>query len=130
MPSARSIAASVVAATLLLAACNASSPPPAASAPAVVVPEPPAPGVVGSAIGRDLDEKDRAVAIAAQSEAVNSGSRKSWRGDHGAYGFIVPGPENGAGGCRDYTHKIFINGRPQEAKGQACKRGDSWRVTS
>jgi surface antigen len=126
MPSVRLIA---VAATLFLAACNAPTPPPAVSAPAVV-PEPPAPGVVGTAVGRDLDEKDKSLAIAAQSEAVNSGARKSWKGDHGAYGFIVPGPENGAGGCRDYTHKIFINGRPREAKGQACKTGDVWRVTS
>jgi surface antigen len=130
MPSARSIAASVVAATLLLSACNAAKPPPVVSTPVIVAPEPPAPGVVGSAIGRDLDEKDKATAIAAQQEAVNSGARKSWKGDHGAYGFIVPGPENGAGGCRDYTHKIFINGRPQEAKGQACKKGDEWRVAS
>src|SRR5208337_4104641 len=116
MPSVRLIAASVVAATLFLAACNATKPPPVASAPAVIAPEPPPPGVVGTAIGRDLDEKDKTIAIAAQSEAVSSGTRKSWKGDRGAYGFIVPGPENG-GGCRDYTHKIFINGRPKEAKG-------------
>ncbi|MGA8173024.1 MAG: hypothetical protein WB816_19645 [Methylocystis sp.] len=128
MPSARSTAASVVAAMLLLSACSAAKPPPVVSAPVVVAPEPPAPGVVGSAIGRDLDEKDKAIAIAAQSEAVNSGTRKAWRGGHGAYGFIAPGPESA--GCRDYTHKIFINGRPNEAKGQACKTGDSWRVTS
>jgi surface antigen len=100
------------------------------TAPVAVAPEPPAPGVVGTAVGRDLDEKDKTIAIAAQSEAVNSGTRKAWKGDHGAYGFIVPGPESGAGGCRDYTHKIFIDGRPKEAKGQACKTGDVWRVTS
>ena len=130
MPSVRLIAAGLVTATLFLAACNASTPPPVVSAPVAVAPEPPPPGVVGAAIGRDLDEKDKTIAIAAQSEAVNSGTRKSWKGDHGAYGFIVPGPENGASGCRDYTHKIFINGRPKEAKGQACKTGDVWRVTS
>ena len=105
MPSVRLIAASLVTATLFLAACNASKPAPVVTAPVAVAPEPPAPGVVGTAVGRDL-------------------------GDHGAYGFIVPGPESGAGGCRDYTHKIFIDGRPKEAKGQACKTGDVWRVTS
>jgi surface antigen len=128
MPSVRSIAACVVTATLFLSACSAAKPPPVVAAPVAVAPEPPAPGVVGAAIGRDLDEKDKTIAIAAQSEAVTSGTRKAWKGDHGAYGFIVPGPENG--GCRDYTHKIFINGRPKEAKGQACKTGDGWRVTS
>ncbi|HMK90587.1 MAG TPA: hypothetical protein VK446_13275 [Methylocystis sp.] len=120
----------LLSATLSLAACNAPSlsspPPPVVAAPAA--PEPVPPGVLGGAIGRELDEKDRTLAIAAQNEAVNSGQQKSWRGAHTAYGFITPGPESG--NCRDYTHKIFINGRPQEAKGQACRKGDVWRVTS
>ncbi len=121
----------IFAVSLALTACNAAAPPPVAAAPVpVAAPEPPAPGVVGSAVGRDLDEKDKAAAIAAQQAAISSGSPKTWKGGHGAYGFITPGPENGAGGCRDYTHKIYINGRPQEAKGQACKNGESWRVTS
>jgi surface antigen len=112
-----------------LAACNSSrAPSGAGAAPVIAAPEPPAAGVVGAALGQALDEKDRGAAIAAQQEAVNSGARKSWRGEHGAYGFIAPGPE--ASGCRDYTHKIFIDGRPQEAKGQACRKGDGWRVTS
>jgi surface antigen len=113
---------------ITLAGCGSSSAPVAGAPPAA--PEAPAPGVIGSAIGRDLDEKDKAVAAAAQEEAVNSGQRRSWKGAHGAYGFITPGPEDVASGCRDYAHKIFINGRPQEAKGQACKKGERWRATS
>jgi surface antigen len=109
-----------------LAGCNAVAPAPVVATPAA--PEPPAPGVVGSAIGANLSDKDRETAIAAQQAAVESGARKSWKGMHGAYGFVSPGPESA--GCRDYTHKIFINGRPQEAKGQACKKGEGWRVTS
>ncbi|MBI1867738.1 MAG: hypothetical protein HYS06_05530 [Methylocystis sp.] len=124
-------AASLICAPLALAACN-SAPSQSANAPPAAAPEPPAVGVVGAAIGRDLDAADQETAIAAQQEAVNSGARKAWRGAHGAYGFIEPGPEgSGIGACRDYTHKIFINGRPQRAKGQACKRPDgSWRVVS
>lgn len=120
--------------TLLCAAgvegCSSTSEPPraASSAPVVAAPPPPAPGAVGGAIGQSLDEKDRAAAIAAQQEAVSSGARKSWRGARGSYGFVTPGPENGP--CRDYTHKVFINGRPQEAKGQACRENGEWRVTS
>jgi surface antigen len=111
-----------------LGGCNTSAPEAAKVAPAA--PEPPAPGVIGSAIGRDLDAADRETAIAAQQEAVSTGQRKSWRGTHGAYGFIEPAAEDGLGGCRDYTHKVYINGRPQQAKGQACKRPDgSYRVT-
>lgn len=117
-------------ALLTLTACNASAP--AANVTAPPAPEPPAPGVVGSVVGRELDASEREAAIAAQQEAVNSGTRKSWRGAHGSYGFIEPGPESAiSGGCRDYTHKVYVNGRPQQAKGQACKRPDgSWRVTS
>jgi surface antigen len=121
-------------AALTLAACNsAASPPPNAAATAAPTPATPAPpppaGVVGSLVGQSLDEGDREKAILAQNDAVNSGSRKTWRGAHGAYGYIVPGPE--AGNCRDYTHRIFVNGRPQEAKGQACRGSDgAWRVAS
>lgn len=126
----RAIAAmGLVCGLAVMAGCNSTTPPAASVAP--VAPEPPAAGVVGSAIGRELDASEKEAAIAAQQEAVDSGARKSWRGAHGSYGFIEPGPESAAsGGCRDYIHKIYINGRPQQAKGQACKRPDgSWRVT-
>ena len=123
------LAMSLLCATFGVAACNSTTEPPAANAaPIVAAPPPPALGVVGGAIGQALDEKDRAAAIAAQQEAVASGARKSWRGTRGSYGFVTPGSENGS--CRDYTHKIFINGRPQEAKGQACLQNGEWRVTS
>lgn len=121
---------SLICSLLALSACN-STPQPAAAAATPAAPEAPAPGVVGSAIGRDLDAAEKERAIAAQQEAVSAGVRKSWRGAHGSYGFIEPGPESAlSGGCRDYTHKIYIKGRPQQAKGQACKKPDgSWRVT-
>ena len=116
-------------AALGLASCGSTTDrTPTGTIPAVETPPPPAAGVVGGPIGQSLDEKDRAAAIAAQQEAVASGARKSWRGAHGAYGFVAPGPESG--NCRDYMHKIFINGRPQEAQGQACLRNGEWRVTS
>jgi surface antigen len=122
------LAMSLLAVALGVGACNSTAEPPqAGAAPVVAAPPPPAPGVIGGAIGQSLDEKDRAAAIAAQQEAVASGARRSWRGAHGVYGFVTPGAENGA--CRDYTHKIFINGRPQEAKGQACRQNGEWRVT-
>ena len=123
------LAMSLLCAALGVAGCSSTTEPPAPVAAAVAaVPPPPAPGVIGGPIGQSLDEKDRAAAIAAQQDAVASGARKSWRGDKGSYGFIVPGAENGS--CRDYTHKVFINGRPQEGKGQACRQNGEWRVTS
>jgi surface antigen len=124
------MAISLLCAACGLSACSSTPEKPAAvvTAPVPAVPPPPAPGVVGGAIGQSLGEKDRAAAIAAQQDAVSSGARKSWRGEKGAYGFVTPGPESGS--CRDYSHKIFINGRPQEAKGQACRENGEWRVTS
>ncbi len=120
-------ASGIVFAVLFLSGCNSGSQPQVAATPAA--PEPPAAGVVGTAIGQSLDSEDRATAIAAQNDAVNSGARKTWRGAHGTYGFIEPGPEGVT--CRDYTHKIFINGRPQEGRGQACRKSEGgWRVTS
>jgi surface antigen len=121
----------ILIAALGLAACTSTPTPVAATAPAIETPPPPAtpaPGVLAGSIGQSLSEKDRETAIAAQQDAVSSGARKSWRGEHGVYGFVAPGAENGA--CRDYTHKIFVNGRPQEAKGQACRQNGEWRVTS
>jgi surface antigen len=114
-------------AALTLAACNAGAPAAAPVTPAA--PEPPGVGVVGASVGQSLSEKDREIAVAAQHEAVNSGTRKTWKGSHGAYGYIEPGPESGS--CRDYMHRIFINGRPSEAKGQACRKADGvYRATS
>ncbi len=122
-------AAGLICAFLGLSGCNSALPPPQS---VVVAPEPPAAGVVGTVIGQSLDERDREIAIAAQHEALNSGARKTWRGLNGSYGFIEPGPEPASGSaCKDYTHKIFVNGRPQEAKGQACRKADGvWRAAS
>lgn len=111
-------------------ACSSTAEPPVvtAAAPAISDPPPPAAGVIGGPIGDALSEKDRAIAIAAQQDAVAFGLRKSWRGEKGSYGFVTPGAENGA--CRDYTHKVFVNGRPQEAKGRACRENGVWRITA
>lgn len=116
---------------LALAGCVSNTAPPieSAAAPgpaAESVPEPPAPGVIGVSVGQALDENARSIAIAAQQDAIASGARKSWRSSTGAYGFILPGAETGA--CRRYTHKIFINGRPQEASGEACMKDGVWRA--
>ncbi len=118
------------AATLLAGCQNVGAPPPvgAVNTPALVAPPPPASGVIGAAISQTLNAMDQGAAIAAQQEAIESGNRKSWRGGLGAYGFVTPGAESG--GCREYTHRIFINGRPQEAKGRACQENGIWRVVS
>jgi surface antigen len=87
-------------------------------------------GLIGNRIGASMDEEDRRRAYAAEMaamEAEGPGGPVEWRNPRsGHYGMIVPGPayvERGAR-CRNYTHTIYINGRPEVARGVACRRPD------
>lgn len=91
-------------------------------------------GIVGSEIGRSLDEADRRAAAHAEYTALESGQSgvgTPWRNpDSGRYGMVVPGRPytNGGHNCRDYTHTVYINGRPETMRGRACRNGDgTWR---
>ena len=94
-------------------------------------------GLIGNRIGAALDDEDRERAYAAQMDALErgqSGAPVSWKNpDSGRYGTVVPGPayvENGRN-CRSYTHTIYIDGRPQTARGTACRNPDgSWTALS
>ena len=94
-------------------------------------------GLIGNRIGAALDDEDRQRAYAAQMDALDRGqpgAPVSWRNpDSGRYGTVVPGPvyvENGRN-CRSYTHTIYIDGRPQTARGTACRNPDgSWTALS
>src|SRR5262249_18529158 len=94
-------------------------------------------GLLGSAIGASLDEQDRQRAYAAQMQALDAaapGAPVGWRSDHTAYyGTIVPGPYYSRGGmrCREYSHTIYVNGRPEIARGTACRNPDgTWTPIS
>ncbi len=98
-------------------------------------------GFLGGAAGSKLPEADRKAALAAEDGAIASGERRSWKGDHGVYGFVVPGsnsaastaiPADGAPAeCRGFTATIFFGGRPQTGKGTGCRDLDgNWHVTS
>lgn len=87
-------------------------------------------GVVGSEIGRSMDKQDKILAQQAELAALErgrSGERTQWKNpDNGRYGEVVPlapykrGPQD----CRDYTHTIYIDGRPQAMRGTACRNPD------
>jgi surface antigen len=87
-------------------------------------------GLIGNRIGAALDDEDRERAYAAQLDALErgrSGATVSWRNpDSGRYGNVVPGPPYQSSGttCRPYTHTIYIDGRPQTARGSACRNPD------
>ena len=87
-------------------------------------------GIVGHEIGRRMDAVDRQLAQKAEYDALESGvSGKpvAWRNpDSGHYGRIIPERPYKLGhrDCRRYTHTIYIDGRPQTMRGQACRRPD------
>jgi surface antigen len=87
-------------------------------------------GLIGNRIGASLDEKDKRLAYEAEMNALErgqSGAPVAWRNpDSGRYGSVVPGPayvERGRN-CRAYTETIYIDGRPQTARGTACRNPD------
>jgi len=90
-------------------------------------------GMLGNRIGAAMDDEDKRRAYAAQVQALESGpsgAPVAWRNpDSGRYGSVVPGPAYSDRGrnCRAYTETIYIDGRPQTARGTACRNPDgSW----
>jgi surface antigen len=90
-------------------------------------------GLIGNRIGAAMDDEDKQRAYSAQIDALESGRSGAavpWRNpDSGRYGSVVPGPAYQSNGlqCRQYTHTIYIDGRPQVARGSACRNPDgSW----
>ena len=90
--------------------------------------------LVGSEIGRALDEQDRQRAYAAQYSALEQGRPGvpvAWQNPQsGKYGQVVPGPVYSVNQstCREYTHTIYIDGRPEVLRGTACRQPDgTWR---
>jgi len=87
-------------------------------------------GLIGGAIGASLDERDRQMAYQAEMQALEAGqpgTAVGWRSEHTAYyGTIVPGPYYQSSGrrCRQYTHTVYIQGRPEVARGTACRNPD------
>jgi surface antigen len=91
-------------------------------------------GVIGSNIGAKMDEADRRAAMQAQYRALEfgaPGSSTPWRNaQNGHHGTIVPGAPYRTVDrhCRDYTHTIYIDGRPETLQGKACRNPDgTWQ---
>jgi surface antigen len=86
-------------------------------------------GVLGNGIGTGLDERDRQRAFAAEMQALDQGEPGEpvgWKGHPGRYGTVVPGAfyETRGTRCRDYSHTIYVDGRPQTARATACRGPD------
>ena len=87
-------------------------------------------GLIGNRIGASLDERDKQLAYEAEMSALErspSGTPVGWRNpDSGRYGSVVPGPAYVQSGrnCRAYTETVYVDGRPQTARGTACRNPD------
>ena len=87
-------------------------------------------GIVGSEIGKSMDQQDRQLAQRAELDALErgqSGVSTPWRNpQNGRYGEVVPSKpyRRGPQDCRDYTHTVYIDGRPQAMRGTACRNPD------
>jgi surface antigen len=93
--------------------------------------------LIGSEIGRQLDEADQRALYDAQYRALeygNPGTPVNWKNPNsGHYGEVVPGPgyKVNVSDCRDYTSTIYIGGQPQVARGTACRQPDgTWKPIS
>jgi|SRR5581483_7842203 len=94
-------------------------------------------GLIGNRIGAAMDDEDKQRAYAAQMEALErgkSGAPVAWTNpDSGRHGTVVPGPafQRNAMTCRQYTHTIYLEGKPQTARGTACRNPDgTWTAVS
>lgn len=95
-------------------------------------------GLIGNRVGAAADENARRRAMEAEYRALQYGPPNSpvvWRDPNAnVYGEVVPGApyqRAGYGLCRDYTHTIYIDGRPEVGRGTACQNPDgTWRTIS
>ena len=93
-------------------------------------------GVIGNNIGRQLDQQSQNAALQAEYNALErgrSGEPVTWQGNNGVYGQVVPQQsyQVGSQNCRRYTHTIYVDGRPEQASGTACRQADgTWRPLS
>ena len=90
--------------------------------------------MVGKGIAGDLDRRDRPYVERASYDALAGGERTRWRNpDSGNYGYVTPAASYRHNGnyCREYEQTIYINGRPRNAHGTACKQRDgSWQIVN
>lgn len=89
---------------------------------------------VGANIGRNLDQTDRAK-IGQALENSPSGRTTEWvNPDSGTRYRVTPEPAyrpRSFETCRRYTMVGYINGRPQEIVGTACRQNDgTWKAVN
>jgi surface antigen len=100
-------------------------------------------GIAGNAIAKDACRDDRHDAYYYNNTYYDAfdgdeGHEYGWRNPHTHnYGYVTPGSyyddgyEGYAGPCREFSQRVFIDGRPETAYGVACRQNDgTWRIVS
>lgn len=95
-------------------------------------------GAIGAAMTSNLDCEDRSYAYRSYYDGLNSGragSRHEWRNprnDHRGEFRVGRYYSDPAGfRCADFTQTIYIDGRPQQARGRACRQPDGvWAIVN
>jgi len=95
-------------------------------------------GVIGGTIGNNsLTCEDRSYEIDTYYSGFEAGrphARYDWRSPRSdAYGYLEVGDyyrDRGGYRCANYTQQIYVHGRPELARGVACRQPDgTWRMT-
>ena len=90
---------------------------------------------LGSAVGEQMDERDKLLADRSTRTALETlpvGSAAGWKNpDNGHTGVIKPTKtviEADGTPCREYTHTVFIGNKHEKMYGTACRQSDgSWK---
>ncbi len=135
-PSATLRSVAVVLLLTALAGCASNRTNDAELAPPLSAPLPqaaPAPGpdyggLFEGPLGGRIPAESRDAAFTALTAALDAGQRKSWRGEHGLFGYFEPGAASGS--CTAFKATTYSSGRPQTVNARACKSpaGD-WRAS-
>lgn len=87
-------------------------------------------GFLGNQIGARLSQQDQQYYYQSQYQALETGRPQTWQSPTGVYGQVQTGPSYVVNNsqCREYTNTIYIDGRPEVARGTACRNPDgTWR---
>ena len=94
-------------------------------------------GLVGGAVGKDLDAADRRLALESEYRALEytpAGQAIKWQGSRAGHSGEVVAAQPyrvGSQDCRQYMQTVAIDGRSQSARGTACRNPDgSWTPLS
>jgi surface antigen len=91
--------------------------------------------LAGGKLGGYLQGNDRHTATQAEQSAVAQGEPIQWSNpETGNRGTIEPTrtyQDQSGQTCREYQHTVYVGGRAEQARGNACRQPDgTWKIVS